>query len=286
MKTETKNIQLNYHSVRAMNSQLDMVFWGIDKTISQTLIQTIAELVQQLENTISRYSFHSELYRLNKNAFEKPMIMSTELFQAVQMGVHYYQKTKGYFDVFNGTLFHEWKKGSPEMAVPVRVDGDRVTILEEAKTMRFLQPNVSIDFGGIGKGLALKAIDVLLTSYFIEHALISFGGSSILSRGHHPHGDYWPFTLSHSTEQVWKLNNSFLSVSQCNSTINGNKTPHLVDPKTGETIKDQNTAVVLAANPVDAEVLSTTLLIAPVKEHASILQNFKNIDYQIFKQQP
>lgn len=277
-----QNINLNHFSLPAMNSQLDIVLWGAETSFSQTAIQEAANRVQKLERIISRYDPNAELFQLNKTAHQHPVKMSMQLFEAIQYGVKYYQNTNGYFDIFNGSLFHSWKTGDTENVKTTGNGEPRVSIDEENRTIQFLQSNVSLDFGGIGKGMALQAIDAVFSSNSIEHAFVSFGGSSILTRGHHPHGLFWPFTLTGYPDRIWELNNAFLSVSKSIPTTKTGMAAHLLNPKTGEPVLKHKTAVVQALNPIDAEVLSTTLLIASEEEHSTILQNFNNIDYQFF----
>jgi FAD:protein FMN transferase len=265
-----------------MNSQLDMVVWGTAVSNAQLFFQRVDDAVDRLENVLSRYKAEAELWQLNHSAFEKPFRMSQQLYQAVLSGIDYYQQTGGYFDVFNGEAYHRLKKGELPFEPTAQTAQKRVNVDHQQKSIHFLQSGVSIDFGGMGKGLALQEVDKLLSEQAIEHAFFSFGGSSILTRGHHPHGAFWPFALASRPEKVWQLNDAFLSVSQTTAAHTTEPKQHLIDPKTGAAINEQHTAVVLAANPVDAEVLSTSLLIAPANEHPSILQNLKALEHQIF----
>lgn len=265
-----------------MNSQLDMLVWGTAVSNAQLFFQRVDDAVERMENVLSRYKVEAELWQLNHTALEMPFNMSTQLYQAISKGIDYYQKTGGYFDVFNGEAYHRLKKGELPFEPTAQTAQKRVNVDHQQKSIRFLQSCVSIDFGGMGKGMALQEIDKLLNEQSIEHAFFSFGGSSILTRGHHPHGTYWSFSLTSRPEMVWQLNNSFLSVSQTTSGGKIEAAKHLVNPQTGEAIDAMQTAVVIAENPVDAEVLSTTLLIAPQQEHQSIVQKLKGLEYQIF----
>jgi hypothetical protein len=56
---------------------------------------------------------------------------------------------------------------------------------------------VQVDFGGFGKGYALERIRKLLLSHGILNAFISFGESSVLALGNHPHGTGWKAGVNH-----------------------------------------------------------------------------------------
>jgi len=181
-----------------------------------------------------------------------------------------------------GSVFHHLKSGENPNYTTTERFSDRVFIDSANQTVQFLQPNVSLDFGGVGKGFAIQSISKIIENHQIENTFISFGGSSILTRGHHPHGDYWPFTLAEHQEHVWKLNNDCLSISCLHRKVSGKNAAHIVNPFSSEMSVSEKTVVVQTPNPVDAEVLSTALIAAPETEHAKILDYFKPVNYIIF----
>ncbi len=76
--------------------------------------------------------------------------------------------------------------------------GMKQVILDRDKmTIRFRNEVVQVDFGGFGKGYALERIRKLLLSHGILNAFISFGESSVLALGNHPHGVGWKAGVNH-----------------------------------------------------------------------------------------
>jgi len=85
--------------------------------------------------------------------------------------------------------------------------------------------------------------------------------------GHHPFGDAWtvsienPFVTGQTVDEI-SLHDAALSVSGNTPSYSG----HIVHPKSGKPEVEQKLVSVLIHDPLDAEVLSTTFLIASESE--------------------
>ncbi len=276
-----RNINLYHHSIVAMNSQLDMVFWGDNQLVYNRVYNYALETLQKYELLMSRYNKESELYHLNKNGYVSTVFPGEIVYNTLEMGIEYHRLTQGYFDVTLGNVYQANKNGQPNR---VNVDRDltkRIEIDTMNRSVRFLQKNVSIDLGGIGKGIALNEIGKMIDELSLKNCFLSFGGSSVLTRGRHPHGDFWPFGLSGILDSayLWELQNHSLSVSSSKSS--DKKIAHIVNPHTYHPIQIDKSAVVQCNNAIDAEVLSTTLIASPAHLHADILQNFNIEKYLV-----
>lgn len=122
-----------------------------------------------------------------------------------------------------------------------------------------------LDFGGLAKGWALSRAKDQLERVGCTSAFINFGGSSILALGSHPHGPAWQVALPNpfgdDTLEVWNLKDTCMSTS---GNVPG-YTGHIIDPLTGERRCERRVTVALCPDPMDAEVLSTVLMVAPEK---------------------
>ncbi len=261
-----------------MNTQLEMVCWGGEQSAFEIAFQKMVLSTEEIELTISRYHSNSELFRVNHIGFPSCIPVGEKLMKALMIGATFYERSNGYFDISLGTAFHKLKNGEKYEYSVNGSFSSRVHLDVAKQTLQFLQPGVSIDFGGMGKGMALKAMATIIDSHQIQNAFISFGGSSILTRGKHPHGDYWPFSLVDYPEKVWKLNNDCLSISSAHRKVSDNSVNHILNPFNSQLVIPSKTAVVQSQNPMDAEVLSTALIAAPDEEHSNILANFSAVN--------
>jgi thiamine biosynthesis lipoprotein ApbE len=266
-----------------MNSQLDIVLWGGHTSNYEAAFQSISEKTKHYELVLSRYNSQSELYRLNQYAYKKHVEVSILLWNAVKQAANYYEKTQGYFDISQGNFYHNVKQGIEDIEFKT-MHGWQIEMNNSEKSVRFKSRHVLLDFGGMGKGILLNEADAALEEFQIRNAFLSFGGSSVLTRGHHPHGSFWPFSLNkqYISQKVWELNNHAISVSS-SKTDKEEPNAHIVNPRTGKSIEEEITVVVKTSNPVDAEVLSTSLIAAPLTMHQNILSNFEKSEVDIFE---
>jgi thiamine biosynthesis lipoprotein ApbE len=267
-----------------MNTRLGVVFWGVPALIAEKVFENCIQKVEQSELVLSRYHKDSELFNLNRKALNKPVQVSSGLWNAIQLSGVYYEKTLGYFDIRFGKLYDQLKSGVSPKGDSVLPFNETVVLNESLQTVKFCNENISFDFGGVGKGMALEAIASYIDKAEIQNAFISFGGSSILTRGSHPHGDYWPFSLveNKETNRIWQLNNHCISVSRTKRDVGNGVSPHIYNTVNNQTAASVNTVVIQNNNAIEAEVLSTALVAAPFSMHAAIAKQFEKCTIDIF----
>lgn len=286
---ESANTNLNvatkpfysHYSIAAMNTSLDMVLCHENEELCRRVFETTSKLVADYELILSRYNQQAELYRLNQNAFESKIKTSNILWEAIAMAIDFYERTQGYFNISLGKLFQQIKEGQAPEPCSKSDLIKKIDLDEKTQSVRFTDKMVCLDFGGMGKGIALTEIAKIIDRNNIKNAFVSFGGSSILTRGHHPHGNCWPISLQSNKGKKWELNNSAVSISGSHLRMKGSKVAHIVNPYIFQTIKNERTAIVRASNPIVAEILSTTLIAAPENLHSKIMAAFHDAKYEL-----
>jgi thiamine biosynthesis lipoprotein ApbE len=255
-----------------MNSVMDMIFPGLTDEASDALLKNIRSGAVVLENLLSDYDPMAETFILNEKARHQWVPVSDRLWDILMECRYFHSITRGYFDIGSG-----WYKKMKTIAAGTSVTGLRLLETDERqRRIRFAAPEIALDFGAIGKGLLLREIDKLLTGQGVQNCFISFGGSSILTRGHHPHGDHWPvdFRSPPGMNSVFQMKDDFASFSQ--GTPDGrNATAHIVNPYTNNTGGHMRISGVMTDCPVVAEVLSTVLILASPDEANSMISGFR-----------
>lgn len=248
-----------------MGTKIDVVIYDIDKNLAVDNWKHIKTELEYLDKMMNRFDSESEISKINQHAFNEPVAISKELWFVLHKCYEYYEKTLGFFDI---TLS----------------DFSKVILCEHNYSVAFISPKIKLDLGAYAKGYALQKIQEQLKHKNIHNAFISFGNSSILGIGHHPYGDSWKVSI----ENPYKHNDIFgeISIKDSSLSTSGN-TPgysnHIVNPKTGIKNNERKLVCVLAKEPVEAEVLSTTLTIANKEERVEIIRNFEVEDIKIFK---
>ncbi|NIJ49115.1 FAD:protein FMN transferase [Rhizomicrobium electricum] len=232
-----------------MNTRFSLVIPGLDADHGESLLAETERYVRGREAVMSRFG-DGLVASVNSRASEDTVEVSEPLWAILMLCRYHWNNTNGLFDIARGRM------------AAVAFDDRR-------QTVRFMAPDVFFDLGGIGKGIALKGVEMLLRQHEIENAFVSFGESSILALGEHPEGGLWRVGLAADAKMDFTLSNEALSTS--------GQTPgseHIIDPQHGGWASGPELLVVASACPIEAEVLSTALYIAAPTARADILSRY------------
>lgn len=243
-----------------MGTRFDIIIAERDKKQSESIWCRIELELKRLNKLLNRFDKLSETARINSAAAIAPVQVTDEMWNILNNCKYYHQLTLRLFDI---TLN----------------DFDSIQFSEEYKSISFTCPDIKIDFGGYGKGFAIKKIQSILVESDVDCSYVDFGNSSILGLGHHPYGDAWKVTIENPYKPGQIIDE--LSLKDTALSISGN-TPsyseHIIASKTGKSITDAKMISVISDDPLDVEVLSTALMIADEQEKDQLKENF-NIQY-------
>jgi len=263
-------MQIFHDTYFSMNTRFSAVWSGITEGRSNTVFEELKSLLDKYELTLSAHDEKGELFKLNKFAPTKAVKVTKLLFDTLVILDSYKKKSFGYFnpDYLN---YNSQQTGNNLFWFDFK-----------NRTVKYSNNNTNLDLGAIGKGIALEAIDQLLDQNKIENVFISFGESSILTKGKHPAGKYWPFGLCdlYNKEKILFssiFNNHAASISSSRININrsGPIEYHVHDPKENKIYKNDKIIFVKGNSTVEAEVLSTASLIARNSEIEEMINNFE-----------
>lgn len=219
-----------------MGTRLEMLAVGVDSEVVLPLWDSLYDKAVALDRMLNRFDPESEVSLLN--VYDSPLEcpMSDSLASMVSLAEQYRERTLGLFDV-------TWMDGK-------------------------------LDFGGFAKGYFLRRCRDMLLQAGIGCAFVDFGGSSILGIGHHPYGDSWKVSVvnpySHLPVKEVSLKDIAMSTSGNTPSYSG----HICNPRTGEKCSDRRLVCVVSPDPLEAEVLSTVLMMAGPDEAAALQKEF------------
>jgi len=121
-----------------------------------------------------------------------------------------------------------------------------------------------------------------LRAHGVERAFLSFGESSITVLGSHPHGPAWPVGIANmflpsETVHTFQLRDAALSSSGTapqNCPDGPQALGQIFDPRSGRPIEGYRTMSVACPSGIEAEVLSTALLVTPERDRPALLSGF------------
>lgn len=259
------------HSFFAMNTRFVLVIPGLKQERGDVLSAHAEELVEALELCLSRFRPEAELFHINAHAGQEAVPVSECMAGVLDLCEHFYTLTGRLFD----PAFHKglgWEK----------LVWDR-----DKQEVSFSDSGLMLDFGGMGKGLALKEVVAYLKAEGIEHAFLSFGESSIAGIGKHPHGEGWPLGLARAggdSGDAILLRDQFASISGLQKEKSEDQEhvhAHILHPLKGELVHLPRQVLVRSNCPVEAEVLSTCAYLSDQKELAFLEQAFPDSECYI-----
>jgi thiamine biosynthesis lipoprotein len=258
-----------------MGTVLEITLVAPDRALGREALGALFELALELDAMLSVYLPQSEVSRLNASAGTGPQRVSPELARLLARSVEYSALSGGSFDVTVGPLVELWTRAAEADAPPTsgelararaRVGYAKIRIGADGR-VALAEPGVSIDLGGIAKGWALDRMRPILERFGIGDALLNFGQSSVWALGAPQDSDAWRL-LVRGPDQTWlgviSLADRALSVSGSLGQwleIGGQRYGHVLDPRSGQALRQRRQALVLAPNATLAEALSKALLV-------------------------
>lgn len=269
---------VNYYtgSFYAMGTRCDAVLIHADTGFAERIFHSIQKETLHLELLLSRFREDSPVFCFNGMAEGEKFQPGEDLWEIILQCRDFYRLSGGIFDITAGPLIRLLKEKSiPFSPSSAEIDAARnscgfenIFLNEENLTMEKLKSGVELDFGAVGKGLALDKIKVLLNKAGIHSAFISFGESSLLGLGKHPAGDYWPVGIPNPVDPAEILHNFRVTdhcVTSSGTILNGGnpgqfRRSHIIDPIAGKPIGSLTQVSVMSTSAVYGEFLSTVAL--------------------------
>jgi thiamine biosynthesis lipoprotein len=148
-----------------------------------------------------------------------------------------------------------------------------------ARTVRFTEPGVELDPGGIGKGFAVDAAVRVLRADGVRVAMISAGSSTLYGLGAPPGRRGWRVVVtgpkpSARTLSVVTLRDESLSSADCsqkNFTVAGHLYCHIMDPRTMRPVEGRLQVSVVHPSATASDALSNVVFVQTPEESMKTL---------------
>ncbi len=262
----------------AMGTVFTIVAYGNDATYLAEVSEEAFEEVDRLDAQMSNYRPESELSGISREAGKRAVLVEPRLFDLLRRSLEYSRDTDGAFDITVGPLMRHWGffRGQgrvptdAELAEVLRHVGYRHVQLDaKARTVRFDEPGLELDLGGIAKGTAVDAVVAILRENGVKSALVSSGTSTIFALGAPPGEDAWRVTVRDPLRKdvagdTFRLRDYALSVSgnyEKFFTLDGKTYSHIMDPRTGRPVERMLATAALAPSAEQSDALSTAFYV-------------------------
>ena len=275
-----------------MGTVLELLLVAESPAEARAVADEVFALVEDLEAELSSWRPRSAVARLNASAGQGLRRVPPPVHRALREALRATTLTRGAFDPTVGPLVELWRQAAERNRLPEptaleaareRVGPDRVHLSDDGRVA--LAPGSRLDLGGLAKGFALDRVDALLHERDVQAALVSFGQSSLLVRGHPPDARGFRILLrgvGHAPAGVLTVNgHAHLSVSESLGQwreVAGRRLGHVIDPRSGWPLEHAALAAVLAPSGTLAEALSKALLVLPGDEGLALLETLPEVE--------
>jgi thiamine biosynthesis lipoprotein len=268
--TSRAQLQHYEYSADAMGGAFSVAIYSSGRADADAAAAEAFAELRRLDRMLSNYRPESEWSEVNRNAADRPVEVSQELFDLLSACLEYSRRSEGAFDITVGPLVKAWgfRDGPGRLANDSaaqealgRVGYANVLLDSVKRTVRFARPGMEIDPGGIGKGYAVDRMIGALRRNGIERALVSAAGSSIYALGAPPGRDGWqvnirePGRTEGATDRIL-LKDASISTSGSSEKsfrAGGQVYGHIFDPRTGRPVQGVLLVSVVAPRAIDSE---------------------------------
>jgi FAD:protein FMN transferase len=274
-----------------MGTRIFVELWSDDRAAGEQAIDAVMAEMRHIDDTMSTFKPTSEVSKVNDLAATEPVVITPELFHLLQTALEYSRITHGAFDITYASVghlydFHTHTRPTEEQikaALPA-VGYQHLLLDPKTRSVRFSQPGVRIDLGGIAKGYSVDRGIEILQARGIKNALVNAGGDSrvIGDRRGRPWmvGIQNPDRADEIVTRVPVTDEAFSTSGDYERYFidNGVRYHHIIDPRTGDSARKVRSATVIAATATRTDGLSKTAFILGPEEALKIYNSLGDVD--------
>lgn len=257
-----------------MGTKAKVEFESESSKQADMLVEQVVAEMHRIDRLMSPFKPDSELSKINQQAGRHPVAISNELFALLEKSEYFSKLTQGAFDIsFSsvGYLYdyrkHQRPDESQKKALTPQINYQRIRLNKIEKTVEFDNDKIKIDLGGIAKGHAVDRCIEILISHGIKNAFVSAGGDSrVIGK---KNGRLWYIGIRHPRNEGKLIVNLPLQEVAISTSgdyerffiEDGIRYHHIIDPKTGDSVRNSQSVTILAATSTVADALSTSIFV-------------------------
>jgi thiamine biosynthesis lipoprotein len=277
-----------------MGTVFEIQLYSADEHRARAALAEAFAVIRAHDQRLSDWRSDSELNQVLRaaRASTDPVPLSEALHADLQLALDYARLSGGALDPTIGPLVRFWgfrpRAGALRLSDWLQarraVGYQKLQLLADPPRLRLRAEGMQLDFGALGKGLALdRAAEVLRRQGVVSAALRT--DSSMLFMGSPPRASVaqppgWPVLVRHPRQperpvaRLW-LQDQALATSgddQQFRQILGLRYSHLIDPRSGFPARYNGSLTVIAPAATAADAWSTALLLQPPARLPALLQ--------------
>ncbi|NJO12416.1 MAG: FAD:protein FMN transferase [Gammaproteobacteria bacterium] len=274
-----------------MGTRIAVELWSQDAAAAAADIEAVMREMHRVDKLMSTYKPTSQVSLVNAEAARRSVAVDADLFGLLQTALEYSRLTEGAFDITYASVgylydYRNAVKPSDEeiaRALPA-VDYRHVMLDPAARTVRFAQPGVRIDLGGIAKGWAVDQGIQILRARGVERAMVSAGGDTRILGDRL--GKPWMVGIRDPRQEGKvilrvPLDDAALSTSGDYERFfesEGVRYHHILEPSSGKPARAVRSVTVIGPTATRTDGLSKTIFVLGIDRGMRILDRLGDVD--------
>jgi thiamine biosynthesis lipoprotein len=267
-----------------MGTEVSVQLWHDNQDAGSEAIEAVFAEIERINQDMSTYIEDSRISLINREAAERAVPAGDELFELVRRSLDISILTRGAFDITYDSVGQHYdfrERRRPDAPTIERelasIDYRLVEANAADRTIRFLQPGVRINLGGIAKGYAVERGAAILRDHGIRHGIVTAGGDSRLigDRRGYP----WLVGVRDprrdgAVAMRIPLENEAISTSGDYERFfdeDGRRYHHIIQPTTGESANGVQSVTIVGPDAVITDALSTSVFVMGVDQGLRLL---------------
>jgi thiamine biosynthesis lipoprotein len=267
-----------------MGTEVSIHLWSDDDEAGRQALEEVFQEAARIDRLMSTYRDESEISKINRDAAQGGVAAGTELFGLIQRSLDISVLTRGAFDITYDSVGQYYDFRSRQRPDVETVEAERehidyrlVKLDQVRSTVRFLEPGVRINLGGIAKGYVVERGIDILRRRGIQNAIVTAGGDSRLLGDRR--GRPWMVGI----RDPRKDGEVAISVPLADEAIStsgdyeryfeegGIRYHHIIQPSTGEPASGVRSATVFGPDAVFTDALSTSVFVMGVERGLTLI---------------
>ncbi len=233
------------------------------------------DIVKAIDLSISSYNKDAQIYRLNR---DKNACINSYTHEALELSKKYYELSDEYFDITVGSITKDLYRFGEQERIPTFKELEEARISFKGLTFNekkaFLEKDIKVDLGGMGKGFAVDKIAEYYRINKIDKAIISASGDircfDICSIDvQHPFKDETIISF-----KTFKKDLGISTSGSYNRYVASTKHNHLINPKSKTPQSTFVSITLISSIPSsDLDAYATTASVMPLKKAYKFLDS-------------
>lgn len=254
------------------------------EALAEQAVEAVIAELRFVDATMTRFRGDSDIGRANTHAGRDGVTVGRETAEVIETALRWASASAGRFDPGIGAASELWdvtNRREPPPASAVRRLAGRafwrhVEVSRRAGVgqVRYGEPDLHLDLGGIGKGYSLDRAVKALRELGIRHAIANLGGD-LFALGESPEGGPWRVGIKSpddlgSVARILEVSDRAVATSGDYERFfryGGERFHHLIDPLTASPRRTSVRSVtVLADRCIDAEPCAVSVFGLPQEQ--------------------